>query len=184
MRIVFIGPPGAGKGTQAARVCQALGIACLSTGEVLRQAQASDTAAGREIAARLEAGELVPDDLVLRIVTDRLADTDCHHGFLFDGFPRTVPQAVELDKLMDDHHTRLDAAVLFEVGEQELLDRLACRGRADDKKELIRQRLRDYAKLTTPLAEYYQQRGVLHRIDAAGTTDQVYGRIARALGLP
>lgn len=182
MRIVFIGPPGAGKGTQSVRLADALGITSLSTGEVLRAAQASDTPAGREIAARLKAGQLVSDDLVLRIVTDRLADADCCHGYLFDGFPRTLPQAEELDKLMADHNTRLDAAVLFEAGEEELLRRLAGRGRADDKEELIRQRLKDYAALTEPLANYYESRGVLRRIAAVGTPEEVFSRIEEALG--
>ena len=137
MRIVFIGPPGAGKGTQSVRLAEALGVTCLSTGEVLRAVRESDTPAGREIAARLDAGKLVSDDLVLRIVGDRLAEADCQHGYLFDGFPRTLPQAVELDKMLDDHNSKLDAVILFEIDEDELFRRLASRGRSDDNEQLI-----------------------------------------------
>lgn len=182
MRIVFLGPPGAGKGTQSARLADALGVTSLSTGEVLRAARESDTPAGREIAARLDAGQLVSDDLVLRIVADRLAEADCRHGYLFDGFPRTLPQAEELDKMLADHSTRLDAVVLFEVAEEELLRRLASRGRSDDNVQLIRKRLKDYAALTEPLADYYSERGLLRRIDAAGSPDEVFARISEALG--
>ncbi|MEM8866479.1 MAG: adenylate kinase [Planctomycetota bacterium] len=182
MRIVFIGPPGAGKGTQSVRLADALGITCLSTGEVLRDAREGDTPAGREIAKRLDAGELVSDDLVLRIVADRLAEADCRHGYLFDGFPRTLPQAEELDKLLADHRAKLDAVVLFEIDEEELFRRLASRGRADDNVELIRQRLKDYAAITQPLAGYYEERGLLKRIDAVGTQDEVYQRVCNALG--
>lgn len=182
MRIVFIGPPGAGKGTQSVRLADALGVTCLSTGEVLRAARESKTAAGKAIAARLDSGQLVSDDLVLRIVTERLADADCRHGYLFDGFPRTLPQAEELDKLMADHHTQLDAAVLFEIAEEELFRRLASRQREDDNEVLIRKRLKDYAALTEPLADYYNRRGVLRRIDAVGTPDEVFARLEQSLG--
>lgn len=181
MRIAFIGPPGSGKGTQAARLAEELGVTALSTGEVLRAAQHSDTPAGREIAARLAVGELVSDDLVLRIVADRLAEADCRHGYLFDGFPRTAPQAVELDRLLEDHGAKLDAAVLLVAPEEELLRRLASRGREDDNTEQIRQRLRDYKALTAPLADYYQERGLLTTIDAVGTPEEVYQRLRRAI---
>ncbi len=183
MRIVFIGPPGAGKGTQSVRLADTLGVTCLSTGEVLREAQRTNTPAGREIAARLAAGQFVSDDLVLRIVNDRLADADCRHGYLFDGFPRTLPQAEELDKLMADHGARLDAAVLFEIGHDELFRRLAGRGRADDTETLIRKRLQDYANLTEPLIDYYQKSGALRRVDAQGDPDEVYARIESSLGI-
>ncbi|MEM9186963.1 MAG: adenylate kinase [Planctomycetota bacterium] len=183
MRIVFLGPPGAGKGTQAARLADKLGVTSLSTGEVLRDARQSDTPAGREIAARLDAGQLVSDDLVLRIVADRLAEADCRHGYLFDGFPRTLPQAEELGKLLEDHNASLDAVLLFEVDEEELFRRLAGRGRSDDNVELIRQRMKDYAALTAPVAEYYDRQGLLRRIDAVGAEDTVYGRIEEALAL-
>lgn len=183
MRIVFLGPPGAGKGTQSERLADALGITSLSTGEVLRSATESDTPAGREIAARLDAGQLVSDDLVLRIVADRLDEADCCHGYLFDGFPRTLPQAVELEKLLEDHNAQLDAVVLFEIDHNELFRRLASRGRSDDNDDLIRQRLKDYAAITEPLAAYYEQQGLLQRIDAVGTEDEVFARIAKAINI-
>ncbi|MEN1678454.1 MAG: adenylate kinase [Planctomycetota bacterium] len=183
MRIAFIGPPGAGKGTQAERLSDRLGITSLSTGEVLREAQHSGTPAGREIAARLAAGQLVSDDLVLRIVADRLAEADCQHGYLFDGFPRTVAQAEELAGLLEDQGSSLDAAVLFEAAEEVLLERLASRGREDDTVEQIRQRLADYAQITRPVAAYYADRGMLLRIDAAGEPDVVYRRLIEGLKL-
>lgn len=183
MRIAFIGPPGAGKGTQAERLSDQLGITSLSTGEVLRQAQHSGTPAGREIAARLAEGQLVSDDLVLRIVADRLAEADCQHGYLFDGFPRTVAQAEELGRMLADQGAALDRAVLFEADEEELLRRLASRGREDDTVEQIRQRLADYARITAPVTEYYQGRGLLLRVDAVGEPDAVYRRLAEGLGL-
>ncbi|MEM6656193.1 MAG: adenylate kinase [Planctomycetota bacterium] len=183
MRIVFIGPPGAGKGTQSERLAERLGVTRLSTGDVLRQAQQLDTPAGREIKQRLDEGRLVSDDLVLRIVADRLAEADCRHGYLFDGFPRTLPQAVELDGLLADHAARLDAALELVVPEDELFRRLAGRGRQDDDAATIRKRLRDYADLTAPLSGYYDRLGLLRKIDGVGEPDKVYGRLLSALDI-
>lgn len=181
MRIVFIGPPGAGKGTQSERLAERLGVTRLSTGDVLREAKQLDTPAGREIKARLDAGDLVSDDLVLRIVADRLAEADCRHGYLFDGFPRTLPQAIELDGLLADNGAKLDAALELIVPDEELFQRLSGRGREDDNDETIRQRLRAYADLTSPLSGYYEKQGLLRPIDGVGEPEEVYQRLAAAI---
>lgn len=181
MRIVFLGPPGAGKGTQAVRVAAKLGVTHLSTGEVLRQARDAGAPLGLEAGKYLDAGQLVPDNLVVQVVVDRLADADCERGYLFDGFPRTLPQAEALDALLDARGAPLDAAVEFVIPQSELLKRLSQRGRADDKHETIVERLRLYAEMTIPLADYYDDRGVLRQIDAVGAQDEVFQRLLRTL---
>lgn len=182
MRIVFIGPPGAGKGTQSLKVASALGITHLSTGEVLREANEKGTPLGLRAKEYLDNGCLVPDDVVVELVAERLDGPDCERGYLFDGFPRTLPQAEILDRLLRERGLPLDGAVLFEIGEAELFRRLAERGRSDDDGYTIRKRLRDYAALTEPVAQYYTQQQTLHRIDAVGTQQEVFDRISRSLG--
>lgn len=181
MRIVFLGPPGAGKGTQSLRLAEHLGVVHLSTGDVLRQSRSAGHPIGLEAAAYLDQGQLVPDELVVEIVASRLADDDCTRGYLFDGFPRTLPQAEALDKLLDARDAPLEAALEFVVPHEELLKRLSQRGRADDAEETVRQRLRVYAELTRPLANYYDDRGILRGIDAVGTLEEVFGRIMLAV---
>jgi adenylate kinase len=182
MRIVFIGPPGAGKGTQSLRIAEHLNLPYLSTGEVLRQAREEGTEIGLRAAEYLDAGKLVPDDLVVQLVAGRLCTGECRVGYLFDGFPRTQAQAEALDKLLlTDCSGKLDAAVEFAIPEDVLLERLSKRGRTDDSEETIRQRLRLYAELTEPLASYYAKRGILKRIDAVGTPDEVFARLVTAL---
>ncbi|WP_146573213.1 adenylate kinase [Botrimarina hoheduenensis] len=181
MRIVFIGPPGAGKGTQSVRVAKSLGVTHLSTGDVLRKSRSDGEDVGLAAAKYLDSGQLVPDDLVLQLVSERLQDDDCVAGYLFDGFPRTRAQAVSLDALLADRGTPLTAAIEFVVPRDELLRRLSKRGRADDVEETIRERLRGYEELTTPLSDYYQQRGVLGRIDAVGAEDEVFARVNESI---
>ncbi|QDU91289.1 Adenylate kinase [Pirellulimonas nuda] len=181
MRIVFIGPPGAGKGTQSLKLAESLGVRRLSTGEVLRESRAAGEPLGQAAAEFLDRGELVPDDVVVRLVAERLERADCRRGYLFDGFPRTIEQARQLDLLLESRQAPLDAALEFVIPEDELFQRLSKRGRSDDSEETIRQRLRVYAALTDPLAEYYQSRGLLHRIDAVGTQQEVYARLTGAL---
>ncbi len=136
-----------------------------------------------EAAAYLDQGQLVPDELVVEIVASRLADDDCTRGYLFDGFPRTLPQAAALDKLLDARDAPLEACIEFMVPHEELLKRLSQRGRADDAEETVRKRLREYAELTRPLANYYDDRGILRGIDAVGTLEEVFGRIMIVLQL-
>jgi adenylate kinase len=181
MRIVFIGPPGAGKGTQSLRVAAHLGLKHLSTGDVLRAVRASDHPDGAEVGRHLDAGRLVPDDLVVRLVDDRLCSADCDQGYLFDGFPRTLKQAEALDKLLASHDTPLDCAVEFVIPHDELFRRLSKRGRADDSDATVRERLRIYNAMTEPLVDYYDKRGVLIRIDAMGTPDGVFERLCEAI---
>lgn len=181
MRIVFLGPPGAGKGTQAVRLAEKLGVAHLSTGEVLRQAQAGGTELGQQAASYWERGELVPDEMVERLVAGRLKDDDCQTGCLFDGFPRTVPQALMLDRLLAERGQPLDLVVDLDVPQEELQRRLCQRGRADDCEQTVRQRLRVYQEMTRPLTDYYEAFGGLRRIDAVGELDDVFDRVWAAV---
>jgi len=177
MRIIFIGPPGAGKGTQAAALTQRLSIVHLSTGDMLREAARAKTPLGREAAEHMNAGRLVPKELVQQLVAERIAGPDCRDGYLLDGFPRTVEQAEHLDKWLDAQGASIDLVVNLAVDDAVLLARLASRGREDDADDVVRERLRQYDKLTRPLVDYYRRRGVLREIDGHGTPDEVLRRI-------
>lgn len=183
MRIVFIGPPGAGKGTQSTRLTRQLGIDYLSTGDMLRAACRDDTPLGRKAAEFLQSGRLVPDHLVHEIVRQRLAEPSAAKGFLLDGFPRTVPQAEEFDRWLAANGQKLDAAVSLSVSRDELLSRLALRGRQDDDRHVLEQRLVHFEELTRPLLDYYKCRNLMRVIDGHGTMDEVYARILDAVGV-
>jgi adenylate kinase len=180
MRIVFLGPPGCGKGTQAQRLKDELGVVHLSTGDMLREARADGTPLGIQAAKFAEAGKLVPDDVVLGIVMDRLAQKDCLSGCLFDGFPRTLAQAEALDTVLAERQMPLDLVLAFEVPDEQIFERLSSRGRTDDRPETVRERLQQYQELTAPLLVYYARRGVLRSIDGLGTMDEVYARVKQA----
>ena len=177
MRIIFLGPPGAGKGTQAAVLTQRLSLAHLSTGDMLREANRAQTPLGKEAAEHMYAGRLVPSELVQRLVAERISQPDCRKGYLLDGFPRTVDQAEALDKWLSAQGAKIDVVINLAVDDEVLLARLASRGRQDDAEEVVRERLRQYDKLTRPLADYYRRRGVLREIDGHGTPDEVFQRI-------
>ena len=181
MRIVFVGPPGAGKGTQSARLIQYLKVPHLSTGDMLRAARKDQTRIGRLASRFMESGELVPDPIILQLVGERLAQPDCQHGYLFDGFPRTVGQAKSLDQFLAERNTPLDLVLELRVPEETLLERLAGRARADDSPSVIRARLKSFRDQTQPLLDYYAAAGQLAVIDGCGTTDEVFGRIQEAL---
>jgi adenylate kinase len=177
MRIVFIGPPGSGKGTQAQQLKEHLGIMHLSTGEVLRDVQRDGSDLGRQAAQYMAAGKLVPDEMVLNIVVERIAQPDCVAGCLFDGFPRTVAQAKALDEMLAERGTPLDLVLSLELPEEKLKGRLLRRGRGDDNQATIDERFRHYYDLTEPVLDYYQSRGRLCSIDGDGTAEEVFARI-------
>ncbi|HVX10827.1 MAG TPA: adenylate kinase [Pirellulales bacterium] len=177
MRLIFIGPPGAGKGTQSQRLLAYLGIPHLSTGDVLRQAVRDQTEAGRLAAPYMDAGQLVPDDVILKLINECIRDGDYEKGVLFDGFPRTLAQARGLDKTLERVGLPLDLALELDVDEAEVIRRLAGRGRNDDQPAVIAERLRGFRKATRPLVDYYRDKGLLHVIDGRGTPDQVFERI-------
>ncbi len=181
MRIVFIGPPGAGKGTQAALVVQTYGLAHLSTGDMLRAARDAQTDIGKLADQYMSAGQLVPDEIILEIVRERLNADDCRRGYLLDGFPRTLAQAEALDRMLAEAHTPLDGVLELRVPDEELFRRLSTRGRSDDKPEVIRQRLVAYRQQTEPLLDYYQQSGLLKTIDGLGTVEEIFQRIRQVL---
>ncbi|MBM4091894.1 MAG: adenylate kinase [Planctomycetes bacterium] len=177
MFIVFIGPPGAGKGTQAQRLIELLEIPHVSTGDMLRDAISRGTDLGRRAAEFMQAGDLVPDELVLQIIGARLDQPELQHGCLFDGFPRNVDQAKALDSLLAARNTPLDMALELRVDSQELMRRMLGRKRQDDTPETIAQRLEVYANQTAPVLKYYSDRHLLASVDGSGTPDEVFQRI-------
>ena len=186
MRIVLLGPPGAGKGTQAGRVVDRFGGVHVATGDILRSNAERDTELGRTASQYMDRGDLVPDEVMIDMVLDRMGEGDCADGFVLDGFPRTVPQAEALERRLEELGCPLDAAVSFEVDEAQLRDRLAGRAeeqdRAGDEDEgAIRRRLELFDRETEPLLDFYKDRGLLARVDAKGDPDEVTGRIAAAL---
>jgi adenylate kinase len=191
MRLILLGPPGAGKGTQAQRLVQKHGIVQLSTGEMLRAAVAAETPIGQQAKDVMASGALVPDEMVISIISDRLDQPDMKNGFILDGFPRTVPQAEALDELLKKKHIKLDAVVELRVNESALLNRvesrvaeMRARGeevRIDDTPEVLSKRLASYRSLTEPLIHYYSERRKLLTVDGMMTIEHVTREINRIL---
>jgi adenylate kinase len=186
MRVVLLGPPAAGKGTQARRITDRFGGVHIDTGDILRANAERDTELGRRAKVHMERGELVPDEVVIDTVLERVAAADCAAGFALDGFPRTVTQAEALDRHLDELDRPLDATVSLEIGEAELRRRLAGRAREQDRtddedEQAIRQRLELFASETGPLVDYYRRQGLLVRVDGDGEVHEVTERIAAAL---
>ena len=181
MQLVFIGPPGAGKGTQAERLIEKYKLAHLSTGDMLRAARDAGTEVGKKANEYMSSGQLVPDDVIVAIIEERLAQPDCQQGYLLDGFPRTIAQAEALDAMLQQKETALDVVLELKVPEEELFNRLAGRGRADDTPDVIRQRLVAYREQTEPLLDYYTKKGLLKSIDGLGSIDDIFGRVTEIL---
>jgi len=180
VRVVLLGPPGAGKGTQAEKLAENLEIPHLSTGALFRHNISTGTKLGLEAKRYLDAGDLVPSELTNELVDDRLKDPDVGGGFILDGYPRSVPQAQALHDMLERRGIQLDAVLEFRVPEDTLFERLKARGRADDTDDVIRNRMNVYRDETAPLLEYYNSE--LKTVDAVGTVDEVFARALQALG--
>ena len=212
MVLIFLGPPGVGKGTQAARVSSYFEVPKISTGDILREAVSKKTTLGVLAKSFMEAGQLVTDDIVIGLIRERIQEPDCAKGYFLDGFPRNVPQAEALTQLFKDTGSKLDRVLSFELSDAELVKRLSSRRscpqckavynvmfqppkkdnvcdqcesaliqRGDDEPETIKERLKVYQRETEPLIPYYERQGVLARIDAVGTVENVFSRIKSSL---
>lgn len=186
MRIVLMGPPGAGKGTQAVKIAESLQVPHISTGEIFRANLAAGTPLGVEAKRYMEAGEYVPDEVTNSMVAARLAEADAANGFILDGYPRTLAQVDELDGILTGLATKIDKVVEITANTDEVVARLLNRakeqGRADDTEEVIRRRMDVYAEQTEPLVRVYDERGLLVKVDGMGSMDEVTARLLAALG--
>ena len=185
-RLVLLGPPGAGKGTQARRLAERLGVPAISTGDIFRANVSEGTELGREAQRYMDAGEYVPDSVTNAMVADRLAEPDAAGGFLLDGYPRTAAQVAELDRMLAAGGASLDAVVELTADSEEIVARLKNRaeteGRSDDTESVIRRRLEVYTEQTAPLTRVYSERGLLVEVDGIGAVEDVTARILATLG--
>ncbi|MCH8613761.1 adenylate kinase [Arsenicicoccus dermatophilus] len=181
MQLIIMGPPGAGKGTQAAKIADELGVPAISTGDIFRANIKNETELGLKVKEITAAGQYVPDEITNAIVADRLAQPDCEPGFLLDGYPRTVGQVEALDGMLAEAGRSIDAVLVLTVDTdavvQRLLKRAEIEGRADDTEDVIRERMAVYARETAPLVDVYRSRGLLREIDGMGAVDEVTTRL-------
>ncbi len=182
LRAVMLGAPGSGKGTQAEYLAAALGVPAISTGAMLRDAVALGSALGRKVEGIMASGALVDDGLMAEVVRERLGRPDAAGGFLLDGYPRTTGQAATLDGILDQRREKLDAVVMLDVPEPVLVARAVARQRADDREEVVRERLRVYREKTEPLVAHYEGRSLLRRVDGERTVREVTAAILKVLG--
>ena len=192
MRVVLLGPPGAGKGTQAQIIAERLGVPAISTGDIFRANVSGQTELGKKAKAYMDAGDLVPDEITVAMVKDRLSERDAKAGFLLDGFPRTIAQAEQLRSSLAELGQELRGVIELVVDEDELVRRLSGRRmlvdgemvqRDDDRPETVRHRLEVYREQTAPLSDFYESEGLLSRIDAIGEVEEVTARALHALGV-
>lgn len=185
MRLLIVGPPGAGKGTQAAHIAEHYGIPAISTGDIFRKNVADGTELGKQVESIMKAGQYVPDELTNALIRSRLAEADVEGGFLLDGYPRTLDQVTELDSILAerDHHLEhvLELVVDVDAVVARLLKRAEIEGRADDTEDVIRHRMKVYDEQTRPLTGLYRERGLLKQVDGLGSVDEVAARIIAAL---
>lgn len=183
IQLVVMGPPGAGKGTQARKIKEKYGIPHISTGDILRAEVARGTELGKQVAGVMERGELVADDIVLDLVDARIAESDCDNGFILDGFPRTIPQAEGLQTILEKQGKGPVTVIDIAVPDDKLTARLLARKRADDTEETIRNRIEVYHRATAPLIEFYTNRTTLLRVNGDQTIDDVFREIVTKLGV-
>ena len=184
-RLVLLGPPGAGKGTQAVRLAERIGVPAISTGDIFRANAAQGTALGRDAQRYMDAGEYVPDDVTNAMVADRMGEPDAAAGFLLDGYPRTLAQVHRLDEVLGPEralHVALEITADTDEVVSRLLRRAAEQGRSDDTEDVVRRRLEVYAEQTAPLVHTYAERGLLVSVDGLGSVDEVTDRVLAALG--
>jgi adenylate kinase len=185
LMLVFLGPPGVGKGTQAAKLAADLKLPHISTGDIFRDHLKRGTELGKKAREFMDAGMLVPDKLVVDLVADRTGNADCDSGYILDGFPRTVNQAEELDRALTERVEGVSAVLCFDAPRQVVIDRIAGRarkeGRADDTPETVKKRLEEYDAQTGPLVPYYRDHGVLHEFDAQGAIDEIYRQVRKVV---
>ncbi len=187
MRIVLLGPPGSGKGTQAALLVERLGVPHISTGALLRNAAKRGTELGLKAKALTDKGELVPDELISDMIKERLSRADVANGFILDGYPRNLAQAKSLDALLESMGQPVEEAILIDLDAERIIKRIAKRakeeGRADDTEETVRNRLQVYAEQTEPVADYYAERGLLTKVLGEGGVDEIFQRLVSILNL-
>lgn len=181
MNLILLGPPGAGKGTQAVRLAAYLKVPQISTGDILRAARQVRSDLGRKVEGFMLSGQLVPDDVVTELVRERLGQPDASNGYILDGYPRTVAQARSLEEILVKRGQGIDCVLNLEVTEPELVKRLLGRGREDDREEVIRDRLKVYRKQTEPLIGFYSKCGILRGVNALGEMDEIFTRLTHAV---